>query len=93
MAEKKINIEQVLNYLNHAFARASVKASSKIGSKAVRVNVNGKLEATTLYNYQVEFCYLVNEIQRGPGYITPKLIQDANDLISRLENENPIHST
>lgn len=88
MAENKINIEQVVDYLSRAFNKASMKASSKIGTKAVRTESDdGRVYTTTLYNYQIEFCYLVNEIQRGPSYIVPKIIQDANDLIARLEQE------
>lgn len=85
--DKKINIEQVVNYLNHAFAKASAKAAPNIGYKALRTVTRGTVETTPLYDYQVEFSYLINEIQRGPIYIVPKLIQDANDLILKLEQE------
>lgn len=86
--ENKVNIEQVLNYLQHSFSRAATKAAPKIGSKAIRfVNEHNKIETTRLYDYQIEFCYLVNEIQRGPTYIIPKIIQDTNDLISKLDRE------
>lgn len=77
--QKKINVEQVVGYLNHAFSKASQKANRVIGSK------NSK--GTKMYRYQVEFCYLVDNIQRGPRYITPKLITEANELIAKLENE------
>jgi hypothetical protein len=77
--DKKINTEQVVSYLSHAFSRAAQKAVSVIGNR------NSK--GTKLYRYQVEFCYLVDEIQRGPEYILPKVIQDANQLILRLERE------
>src|ERR1700722_20261528 len=77
--EKKINVEQVVTYLSHAFARAQQKAVHAIGSR----NHKG----TTLYQYQTEFCYLIDEIQRGPQYILPKIIQDTNQLIDSLEKE------
>lgn len=77
--EKKINVEQVITYLNHAFVRAAQKAVQQIG--------NRNHKGTTLYMYQTEFCYLIDEIQRGPGYILPKVIQDANQLILALERE------
>lgn len=77
--QKKINVEQVVSYLNHAFARAQQKSVSTIGTR----NVQG----TKLYDYQVDFCYLIDEIQRGPVYILPKVIQDANQLIINLERE------
>lgn len=87
-SERRINLPQVVGYLNHAFAKAMSKASSKIGNKATRTELdNGRVETTLLYEYQVDFCYLVDEIQRGPSYIIPKVIQDANDLIAALERE------
>ena len=86
--ERKINIPQVVNYLSHAFAKAHGRVSSKLGGKAIRVVVDGQVETTLFYDYQTEFCYLIDEIQRGPLYIIPKVIQDANDLIARLEKED-----
>lgn len=76
---KKINVDQVVTYLSHAFSKASQKATKAIGVK----NHKG----TKMYDYQVEFCHLVNEIQRGPQYIVPKLITEANELIESLSNE------
>lgn len=75
--EKKINVEQVVTYLSHAFARAQQKAVYAIG--------NRNYKGSKLYDFQVNFCYLIDEIQRGPVYILPKVIQDANQLILELE--------
>jgi|SRR5271157_682420 len=77
--ERKINTEQVISYLSHAFSSAMKKAQPLVG--------NRNHKGTTLYEYQVDFCYLVDEIQRGPEYILPKIIQDANQLIVELEKE------
>ena len=77
--EKKINTEQVVAYLSHAFSRAAQKVAQQVG--------NRNHKGTKLYQYQVDFCYLVDEIQRGPAYILPKVIQDANQLIVALEKE------
>ena len=77
--EKKINTEQVVAYLSHAFTKASQKIQQSIG--------NRNHKGTNLYRYQVEFCYMVDEIQRGPSYILPKIIQDANQLIADLERD------
>jgi hypothetical protein len=85
--EKRINVDQVVNYLSHSFAKAASRAAPKIGNRAIRTVSNGNVYTTPLYRYQVDFTYLVNDIQRGPTYIVPKLIQDANDLIARLEKE------
>lgn len=77
--ERKINTEQVVSYLSHAFSAAAKKASYNIG--------NRNHKGTVLHRYQTEFCYLVDEIQRGPAYILPKVIQDANAMIASLEVE------
>jgi hypothetical protein len=78
--EKRIDTDRVVEYLNRAFANAMHKAGAKLGDKD-----NSK--GTVLYDYQVEFCYLIDSIQRDPSYIVPKKIQEANDLIARLEQE------
>ena len=41
-------------------------------------------KGTKLYAYQVEFCYFIDEIQRGPTYIVPKVIADCNDFINKI---------
>lgn len=87
MAESKpINVDEVVNYLNRAFSKATSKASAELGNKAIRQkNHRGVVEKTALYDFQVEFSYLIDNIQRGPGYIRPKVIQQANDLIHQVE--------
>lgn len=77
--EKKINTDQVCQYLSHAFGKASQKVGYMLG--------NRNHKGTKLYDYQVEFCYMIDDIQRGPAYILPKVIQDANQLIAKLELE------
>ena len=71
---KQINRDQVIKYLNHAFS----KATQQFGSK----NVKG----TDLYDHQVDYCYLVDEIKRGPSYMVPKVIAEANRLIDSISN-------
>ncbi len=87
--EKEINLGDVTKYLSRAFSKASAKAGESIGFRALRVkdNRSGKWETTTMYDYQVEFCYLMDNIQRGPRYISTKSIQWANELIAELEAE------
>ena len=86
---REVKVSEVTNYLNRAFAKAAIKAAKRIGIKAVRSrNARGKIETTPMYDYQVEFCYMINKIQRGPKYIAPKVIQEANDLIASLEAES-----
>ena len=85
--QQKINVDKVVRYLSHAFAKAMSKATSKIGNKALRSVNKSKVSTTKLYDYQVKFCYLIDDIQRGPSYIAPKKIQEANELIADLDNE------
>lgn len=69
---KKIDRDQVVNYLNHAF------------SKAVHPLGNKNVKGTKLYDYQVEFSYLIDSIQRSPEYIISKIITDCNRLIDSI---------
>lgn len=87
--EKEIDIDEVVKYLSRAFSKAIVKAAGAIGNRAHRVknHKTGKYETTPMYDYQVEFCYLIDNIQRCPRYIATKNIQQANELIARLEAE------
>jgi len=89
LMEREINIEDVIKYLSRAFSKASSKAGDVIGSKAVRTKnkENGTWETTLMYDYQVDFCYLIDNIRRGPRYISTKSIQLANELIAKLEAE------
>ena len=76
MADNTINVNQSVNYLNFAFA----KATQKFGSK----NTKG----TDLYHFQTEYCYIVDDILRGPKYIVPKKISEANELIDQINSIN-----
>ena len=76
-----IDIERVVGYLSHSFANAT----KPLGSKAVRTVEKGRVTTTALYDYQVNFCYLIDAMQRGPVYIAPKMIQRVNDLIEEVK--------
>ncbi len=65
---KRIDVGQVVKYLNHAFARARSSAGKNIDVRAA----------------EIEFCYMIDQIQRGPIYISPKVIADANELIAQI---------
>lgn len=45
------------------------------------------VKGNALYNYQIEFAYMIDEIQRGPEYLAPKVIADANELIATIQLE------
>lgn len=72
--KKEINLEQVIAYLTNSFS----KASRHLGYK----NQKG----SALYDFQVEFMYLIDDIRRGPKYFAPKLITTANELIEEVAN-------
>jgi hypothetical protein len=75
---ERINIDQVVSYLSHAFSNAVQDFPQKSVTK------DGKYsKGTDLYKLQVDFCYLIDQIQRGPSYITPKAITECNELIDK----------
>ena len=78
--QKKINVDQVISYLNHAFAKVTQKYYSSTKNS----------KGTELYQFQVDFCYLIDGIQRGPSYTAPKLITNANNLISDMEKKSAL---
>lgn len=86
--EKEINVNDVVKYLSRAFSKATAKAADVIGTQAFRMKNKdtNEYETSLLYDYQVEFCYLIDDIQRGPKYIVAKKIQMANELIAEIEN-------
>ncbi len=76
---KSINVEQVVSYLNHTFAKMADEVFGPLRAKATK--------GTTLYSYQVDHCYLIDDIQRGPIYMLPKVISAANDNIAKMKTE------
>ncbi len=65
---------QTVRYLNSAFARAqrTLGSDNRAGTK--------------LYAAQVDFMYLLDMIQRGPSYLVPKAIAEANELIEQVNS-------
>ncbi len=88
--EREVNLDDVLKYLSRAFSKAAAKAAHTVGTKALRTydKRQGQFVTTTLYEYHVDFCYLMDNIKRGPRYISTKSIQKANELIAQLESES-----
>ena len=88
---KEIDVARVVNHLNHAFEEATTKMGKTI-SPFVGAPQIGKIirnsefpRGNELYQLQVEFCYLIDEIVRGAVYISPKTITECNDFIARIE--------
>ena len=81
--QKEINVEQVVRYLSYTFD----KATQGMG-KASRYKDpdTKKIVKTDAYLYQVDFCYLIDEIQNGPKCLIQKAISDCNELIERAAN-------
>lgn len=78
-APAEINVDKVVRYLNGAFAKATIDMG-----KALAANKKTGAAATPLYTLQVEFAHMIDEIQRGPNYIVPKTISEANEFIDQI---------
>ena len=78
----EINTEQVIRYLNHAFASATLGMG-----KATRSVVKRTVITTPLYDRQVKFAYMINGIGRGPKYLIPKVIAEANEFIREINEK------
>lgn len=71
---KAIDVSRVVRHLNANFKAAT----QKLGGG--RKNERG----TELYKLQCDFAYMIDEIERGPVYLMPKIISDANELIAAI---------
>ena len=78
MSDRKTITEKV-EQLNRSFAYTLQKAKKRLGQD----NTKG----TAIHKYQVDFCYLIDSIQREPSFSAPPLIQEAKELIEKLDNE------
>lgn len=74
---KNIDAKKVISYLNHTFAKTAEEVFGRIRPANTR--------GTPLYGFQVDHCYFVDEIQRGPTYMLPKVISDANANIAAMK--------
>lgn len=74
-------LEKTMMFLVRSFASTTYKAAKIIGTKT-ETPTGAKTE---LYDYQVEFAYLLDNIKRCPQYFAPKYIQEANDLITGIK--------
>ena len=72
MSTTNTSTAQTVRYLSGAFAAKS------------RVLKNDNRVGSDLHAAQVDFSYLIDDIQRGPTYMVPKAIAAANALIDSL---------
>lgn len=73
---KELDVKQIVSFLNHAFREATQGMGKAIRSE------NG--DKTVLYDLQVDFSYMLDNIQRGPKYIVPKVVTDCNAFIAKI---------
>jgi hypothetical protein len=78
--QKEVNIDQVVRYLTYTFDKATQKMGKAMRYKDPETK---SIVKTLAYQYQVDFCYLINEIQMGPKCLIQKAISDCNELIER----------
>lgn len=71
-----------VKYLYGAFLHATLKANAILGNKAERNDMGN----TDLYNFQVDFAYIINNIQSCPSYSVQNHIHEANNIISTIKN-------
>lgn len=83
--QKEIDVNRVVSHLNHLFAEATARFERPISPYVYKDEKLSRREANATYLWQVEFCYLVSEIVRGPKYIIPKIIADANELVDEIK--------
>lgn len=65
------HVQRTLEELSSRFAKAT---------KGVRDNTRG----SQLNKWQVDFCYMMDDIVRGPGYIAPKIVDNTNRFIDGI---------
>lgn len=71
-----LNTKEQVKKLNDAFHHVTRSMGKN--------NVKG----TTLYQYQVDFAYLLDNIERGPTFQIPFLIYQAENLIRTIAATN-----
>ena len=66
-----IDVERVVKYLTYKFS-------------AVNEGVTDNSRGTPAYNRQVEFTYILNDIQKAPSYSVGKHITRANTFLAEI---------
>ena len=78
MYEKR-SFEEEVDALKESMSRAVWQAMTTLGFD------NSK--GTSLYDYQVEFCYLIDSVERDSKFIATKQLPKIRELISNLRKE------
>lgn len=74
---QNIDISNVVYQLNNAFASATS-----------HFNPNKNYKGTDLYNFQVDFSWLIHEITNGPQCFIWKNVDDVNALIEKVKSHS-----
>lgn len=78
MYEKR-SFEEEVAALKESMNRANWQAMTTLGFDNSR--------GTRLYEYQVEYCYMIDSIERDSRFVAGKLIPKVRELISNLRKE------
>lgn len=73
-------IKQTVNFLNHSFKDACETYKRSSGD-------NKNVKGTFLHTAQVEYSYLINEIQKGPIFFAIQNIATANEHIANVAGQ------
>lgn len=81
----EIDVTQTVRYLTGAFSRATqgMERAARVKDKNT-----GKYVTNELYDLQVTFSYLIDDIMRGPKYFVQKLVSDCNQFINDISSKN-----
>lgn len=55
--------------------------------KTATRDISKSSNSNDLYAHQVDFAYYLDNIQRGPTYIVPKIIAECNEFIDKISNK------
>lgn len=70
-------VNRSVSVLNRTFREASDEFK-------VRTGITSNVRGTVLNEYQTEFAYIIDKIQRGPIFFAVQHIAEANELIKRF---------
>lgn len=73
-------IKTTVSFLNRSFREAADEYKSRTG-------LSSNTRGSTLYEYQTDFAYIIDKIQRGPIFFAIQNIAEANDLIGKLSRQ------
>jgi hypothetical protein len=89
-------IETQITELNNKFKRLVYNLGNNNSSgftcvdgtvKRLRDSEGNEIGPSARYNYEVEFAYIMAEVNRSPDYIIQKYVDKANELITQLISE------